>query len=145
MVWIFFRIHHHYQYVAKVLTTQGEIVNTAPRPVETIILVGDVHRETMRLVEFANSLGVPWKALHIAVNEERVDVERKWQERVGIGELVVLKSPYRSLTRPLHSYVKRRLKHNPGGLSMSCSANCVRATRSRRFCTRTPTLSSSLP
>jgi amino acid transporter len=116
MVWVFFKIHHHYQYVAKVLTTQGEIVNTAPRPVETIVLVGDVHRETMRLVEFANSLGVPWKAVHIAVNEGRVaDVERKWQERVGIGELVVLKSPYRSLTRPLHSYVKRRLRHNPGG------------------------------
>ena len=36
-------------------------------------------------------------------------------ERVGAGELVVLKSPYRSLTRPLHSYVKRRLKQNPGG------------------------------
>jgi hypothetical protein len=83
---------------------------------ETIVLVGDVHRETLRLVEFANSLGLPWKAVHIAVHEERVaDIQRKWQERVGAGELVVLKSPYRSLTRPLHSYVKRRLKQNPGG------------------------------
>ena len=34
------------------------------------MLVGDVHRETMRLVELANSLGVPWKAVHIAVNED---------------------------------------------------------------------------
>jgi hypothetical protein len=116
LVWIFFRIHHHYQHVAKVLTTEGETVRLAPRPIETILLVGDVHRETMRLVEFAIALGVPWKAVHIAVNEERVaDVQRKWQERVGIGELVILKSPYRSLTRPLHSYVKRRLRHNPGG------------------------------
>ena len=80
------------------------------------MLVGDVHRETMRLVEFAISLGVPWKAVHIAVNEDRVaDVQRKWEERVGVGELVVLKSPYRSVTRPLHQYIKRRLKHNPGG------------------------------
>ena len=31
------------------------------------------------------------------------------------GELLVLRSPYRSLTRPLHCYVKRRLKQNPGG------------------------------
>ena len=70
----------------------------------------------MRLVEFAISLGVPWKAVHIAVNEARVDdVQRKWEERVGVGELVVLKSPYRSVTRPLHQYIKRRLKHNPGG------------------------------
>ena len=116
LVWIFFRIHHHYKHVAKVLTTEGETVRLAPRPIETIVLVGDVHRETMRLVEFAISLGGPWKAVHIAVNEDRVaDVRRKWQERVGVGELVVLQSPYRSVTRPLHQYVKRRLKHNPGG------------------------------
>lgn len=116
LVWVFFTIHHHYQRVARVLSTEGETVSLAPRPVETIILVGDVHRETMRLVEFANSLGVPWKALHIAVNTEKVaEVERKWQERVGVGELVVLPSPYRSVTRPLHSYVKRRLKQNRGG------------------------------
>ena len=116
LVWVFFRIHHHYKHVAKVLTTEGETISLAPRPIETIVLVGDVHRETMRLVEFAISLGVPWKAVHIAVNEDRVaDVQRKWEERVGVGELVVLQSPYRSVTRPLHQYIKRRLKHNPGG------------------------------
>jgi hypothetical protein len=116
LVWVFSRIHSHYLHVAKVLTTEGETVRLAPRPIETIVLVGDVHRETMRLVEFAISLGVPWKGVHIAVNEERVaDVQRKWQERVGVGELLVLKSPYRSLTRPLHSYVRRRLRHTPGG------------------------------
>ncbi|MBK8049022.1 MAG: hypothetical protein IPK16_19070 [Anaerolineales bacterium] len=32
-----------------------------------------------------------------------------------MGELAILRSPYRSVTRPLHSYVKRRLKQNPGG------------------------------
>jgi amino acid transporter len=116
LVWVFSRIHLHYRHVAQVLTTEGATINLAPRPIETIILVGDVHRETMRLVEFAISLGVPWKAVHIAVNEERTaEVQRKWQERVGVGELMVLKSPYRSLTRPLHNYVKRRLKQNPGG------------------------------
>jgi amino acid transporter len=116
MVWLLFTIHHHYQRVARLLSAHGEKVNLASRPVETIVLVGDVHRETLRLVEFANSLGLPWKAVHIAVHEERVaDIQRKWQERVGAGELVVLKSPYRSVTQPLHSYVKRRLKQNPGG------------------------------
>lgn len=116
LVWVFSRIHQHYQHVAQVLTTEGATANLAPRPVETLVLVGDVHRETMRLVEFAISLGVPWKAVHIGVNEERTaEVQRKWEERVGMGELMVLKSPYRSLTRPLHSYVKRRLKQTPGG------------------------------
>jgi hypothetical protein len=116
LVWLFSRVHHHYRQVAAVLTTEGATARLAPRPIETIVLIGDVHRETLRLVEFAISLGVPWQGVHIAVNEERVaDVQRKWQERVGIGELLVLKSPYRSLTRPLHSYVRRRLRHTPGG------------------------------
>jgi len=61
-------------------------------------------------------LGVPWTPLHIAVHPERVPkIKRKWQTRVGIGELVVISSPYRSLTRPLRTYIEKRLKHNPDG------------------------------
>lgn len=118
LVYVFERIHGHYQTVARVLSTEGETYRLRRRHVETLLLVGDVHRETMRLVEFANSLGVPWKAVHIAVNEERVaDVRRKWAERIGndVGELVILPSPFRSVTRPLHHYVRRRLKENPDG------------------------------
>ncbi|MBK8050928.1 MAG: permease [Anaerolineales bacterium] len=37
LVWVFFRIHHHYKYVAKVLTTEGATV-VLPRAVETIVL-----------------------------------------------------------------------------------------------------------
>ena len=116
LVWLFFTIHHHYRRVAEALSTEGEKISRERRPVETIILVSDIHRETMRLVEVANSMGLPWTAVHIAVNEEKVtDIQRKWQERIGMGELLVLKSPYRSVTQPLHSYVKRRLRQNPGG------------------------------
>ncbi|CAN5437804.1 APC family permease [soil metagenome] len=113
---LFMRIHRHYKSVAHILSTAGQHVAQRQRRLETIVLVGDVHRETLRLVEFANSLGVPWTPVHIAVHEERVeDIKRKWKERVGIGELVVVASPYRSLTRPLRVYVEKRLKHNPGG------------------------------
>jgi amino acid transporter len=116
LVWIFFRIHRHYMDVAQILSTATTQFDPTPRPVETVILVGDVHRETLRLVEFANSLGVPWTAVHIAVHEDRVaDIQRKWKERVGIGELVILRSPFRSLTRPLRQYVERRLKQHPDG------------------------------
>ncbi|MDQ3247774.1 MAG: APC family permease [Chloroflexota bacterium] len=116
MLWLFLRIHRHYQEVAQVLSTAGQHVTERRRPVETIVLVGDVHRETLRLVEFANGLGVPWTPVHIAVHEERVpEIKRKWAERVGIGELTVVRSPYRSLTQPLRSYIEKRLRANPGG------------------------------
>lgn len=115
LVWIFTRIHRHYGHVAAILSTAGQRIDPQKRHVQAIVLVSDVHRETLKLVEFANSLNVPWKAVHIAVNEERVaDVQRKWAERVGIGELVIVRSPYRSLTRPLRQYVAKLLRQDPG-------------------------------
>lgn len=116
LVWLFFTIHHHYQHVAAALSTAGEKLNQERRPVETIVLVSDVHRETMRLIEAANSLGLPWKAIHIAVDPERVpDIQRKWQERIGMGDLIVLQSPFRSVTAPLRSYIAKWMRQNPGG------------------------------
>ena len=116
LLWLFFRIHHHYRHVANMMSTAGQQFQQTIHPVRTIVLVSDVHRETMRLVEFAQSLGVPWEAVHIAVHEERVaDIQRKWQERIGIGELVIVPSLYRSLTRPLRWYIEKALKENPQG------------------------------
>ena len=48
--------------------------------VDTVVLVADIHRETMKLIDFAQSLERPWKAVHVAVDEERVeDIKRKWK------------------------------------------------------------------
>ncbi|MGL4650416.1 MAG: APC family permease, partial [Caldilineaceae bacterium] len=116
LVWVFTRIHRHYKSVAVILSTAGQHASDERRPMQAIVLVGDVHRETLKLVEFAHSLGVPWKAVHIAVNEERVaDIQKKWAERVGMGELVIVRSPFRSLTRPLRSYVEKLLRQQKGG------------------------------
>ena len=114
LIWTFFRIHRHYKHVAHVMSTEGQHVETMPRKVRALVLVGDVHRETLRLVEFANSLGVPWDAVHVAVNEDRVaSIQQKWAERVGLGNLVILRSPYRSLSRPIRRYVMQLLQENP--------------------------------
>lgn len=114
LLWLFFRIHHHYRDVARTMSTAGQHLNQQRHRVHTIVLVADVHRETMRLIEFAQSLGVTWEALHIAVYEGRIaDIQRKWEERVGIGQLTIVPSPYRSLTLPLRAYIEKRLKGQP--------------------------------
>lgn len=106
LVYLFFRIHRHYQNVAEALSLRGVPVDTMPRPVQTLILVDDVHAETVRLVDFAKSLGHPWQALHVGVNPDRIDLVRaKWDERIGEGELVILPSPFRYLAEPLRAYV----------------------------------------
>jgi len=115
LVYIFFRIHNHYEEVRKALSLQGVTPNIKVRPVQTLILVDDVHAETARLVSFAKSLGHPWRAVHIAVNPEKADqVKTRWKERIGEGEIEIIPSPYRHLAAPIREYVISLLKKHPG-------------------------------
>jgi len=116
LVLIFFRIHSHYQRVARALSMEGVRPAIHERPVQTIVLIDDVHNETARLVNFAKSLGHPWTALHVAINPEKTRIVRKkWEERIGEGELVVLESPYRLLSDPIAQYVEQIREKDPDG------------------------------
>jgi hypothetical protein len=118
LVFIFFRIHYHYRDVARLLSLEGVPVDVDKRPVQTIILVDDVHAETALLVNFAKSLDHPWHAVHIAVNPDKVEVIRKkWQDRIGEGELVVIPSPYRLLAEPLRQYIEELQARTPGSFA----------------------------
>jgi amino acid transporter len=115
LVFIFFRIHYHYKDVAKALSLAGRPVDVEPRPVQTIILVDDVHAETARLVNFAKSLQRPWHAVHVALNPDKVDlVKDKWNKRIGEGELVILPSPFRLLADPIREYIEKLQAEQPG-------------------------------
>ncbi len=115
LVLIFFRIHRHYKDVAKALSWESVPPDTTPRPVKTLILVDDVHMETVRLVNFAKSLQHPWQAIHVGVNPEKSEkIVEKWQKRIGEGELVILPSPYRLLAEPIREYVESLQQENPG-------------------------------
>jgi len=113
LVFIFFRIHYHYRDVALQLSRENA-VPLQVRSVQTLILVDNVHAQTVRLVNFARSLGHPWHAVHIAVKPEMVAVvQKKWQERIGEGELKIIDSPYRLLAEPLEQYIEDILQHQP--------------------------------
>jgi amino acid transporter len=106
LIWIFFRIHHHYQRVASQLSLKGLKISPHPASVRTLLLIDSVHAGTLRQINFALSLGHRWEAIHIAVNPERAaEVQRQWAERIGIGKLKILESPYRSVSEPLRDYI----------------------------------------
>ncbi len=116
LVFIFFRIHYHYRDVARALSLEGIPVDTTPHQVHTLILVDDVHAETVRMVNFAKSLGHPWRAIHIGLNPDKIDVVKaKWQQRIGEGELVIIPSPYRLLAEPLREYIEQIQAEDPDG------------------------------
>ncbi|MEP6986320.1 MAG: APC family permease, partial [Chloroflexota bacterium] len=115
LVWIFFRIHHHYRSVAKALSLDSSPPELGTRSVQTLILIDDVHAETVRLVNFAKSLQHPWQAIHVAINPEKAEkIKKKWLQRIGEGDLVIIESPYRTLGEPIRDYIEQVQEANPG-------------------------------
>jgi amino acid transporter len=116
LVFIFFRIHGHYKSVAKALSMDSGIrPDGDPRTVQTLILVDRVHAETVRMVNFAKSLGHPWKAIHVGINPDTVkETQTRWQQRIGEGELVILDSPFRQLSEPIEDYIRKIQSENSG-------------------------------
>lgn len=114
LVYLFLRVHNHYRNVARILSLSKRRVRPLPHAVKTVMLVDDVHFGTVRVVEFAKSLGRPWTAIHVDYNDRKTHVvQKKWHDRVGEGELKILASPYRRLTEPICEYVRSELDKNP--------------------------------
>lgn len=113
-VFLFSRIHRHYKDVARVLSLSKAMVKPTPHPVKTIVLIDDVHRGTVRVVDFAKSLGREWTPVHVDYDDRKTElVQQKWRERVGEGELTIIPSPYRRLVEPIREYVQSELEKNP--------------------------------
>lgn len=117
LVFIFFRIHRHYQEVAHALSLKYHPpVDVKPRCSRTLILVDTVHAQTVQMVNFAKALGHPWHAVHVSTNPERTaEAVKKWKERIGEGELVIIESPYRLLAEPLRDYLIDLRTEEPDG------------------------------
>lgn len=106
LVFFFWRVHLHYSNVARMLS----IKHGAPMPqthrLTTIVLVDDVHRGTIRVVEFAKSMAPDWYGVHVAYDDRKTEiVERKWAQLIG-GELHIVPSPYRRLVDTVLDYVR---------------------------------------
>jgi len=115
LVIAFFRVHHHYQQVKQALSLQARPIDVRTHPVETIVLINDIHQGTMQMVSFAKSLGKPWVAVHVAVRPEKTArVLQKWNDYLGDhGSLYVIPSPYRSLAGPVVKLVREIKREHP--------------------------------
>jgi amino acid transporter len=110
LVLMFRSIHGHYVRVARQLSTEGlvrlqQIHNTV------IVPISGIHRGVITALQYAKSIsnGDGVKAVYVDLDEDATRKLREKWERWGTGvELVVLQSPYRSLTRPLLRYVDRQ-------------------------------------
>jgi hypothetical protein len=81
----------------------------------SILLVPRVHAGIVSALRYAKLVGLDGTvALHVVLNEKTLPETRRLWEKYGEGvPLVVLSSPYRSLTRPVLDYIDEQLEQNP--------------------------------
>jgi hypothetical protein len=106
LVLLFRAIHGHYQEVAKQLSTEG-MEKLRQLKHEVLVPISGVHRGVIYALEYARSIAPDHvTAVYVDVNEEATRKLREKWEQWGSGvKLVVLPSPYRSLSRPLLRYI----------------------------------------
>ncbi|PYS82654.1 MAG: amino acid permease [Acidobacteria bacterium] len=107
LVLMFRSIHKHYVRVAKQLSTEG-LVQLHEIKNMVVVPISGIHRGVISALQYAKSISTDGgvKAVYVDLDEDATNkLQQKW-ERWGSGvELVVLQSPYRSLTRPLLRYI----------------------------------------
>ena len=108
LVFMFRKVHRHYEEVAAQLTME---TTETLRPIrhEVIVPISGIHRGVVRALEYAKSIAPGHvTAVYVDLDEEATKTLRdKWKKFASDIELVVLASPYRALTRPLLRYVNR--------------------------------------
>jgi hypothetical protein len=98
-------VKRHYEMVAAQLTLRDW--TPEPETHNTVILpISGVHRAVIKALRYAKSLSPDVRAVYVETDPKSTEDLRKQWETWGAGvPLVVLRSPYRSLMRPLLDYV----------------------------------------
>ena len=116
LVFIFFQINRHYRSVARQLSLENYRPQQGMRH-HMLVLASDIHRGVIPAVQYARSLSADVKAIHVSVDPDRESrVRERWMLYSRGVPLVVLDSPYRSLTEPIMEYIDRLQEQEPRSL-----------------------------
>ncbi|HQV69197.1 MAG TPA: APC family permease [Thermoflexales bacterium] len=116
LVFVFFRIHHHYKDVALALSTSDQKLRPHKHDMLTVVMVDDVHAGTVEMVDFAMSEGNEWTAVHLDDNPAKTaKTIAKWNERMLADsgkELTIVPCPYRNLSETAVEFIQQKLREN---------------------------------
>jgi amino acid transporter len=114
MIALFVTIRRHYDDVAVQLSVEGVTPRPAPAGHSVLVLVGDVHRGMLPAIEYAQALSPNARGVYVEVDPEQTRrFEERWAKFAGGMPLVVLRSPYRSVTGPLQDYLDLVQRQEP--------------------------------
>jgi amino acid transporter len=118
LVFSFRRIRHHYVVVGRQLSIQGEPKPMGPPPQHRVIVpVSGIHKGVIEALSYARSISKDIVACYIDITPRITErIIGEW-ERYGMGiELKILRSPYRSVTRPLLEFIENESLKHPEGM-----------------------------
>jgi amino acid transporter len=107
IIGMFLAIEKHYRNAAKQLSLEG--LELPPQLRNTVIVpVSTLHRGAINALKYAEAIA-PGNvtAVHINMDPEQTrKIQERWPKWGGDIPLIVLESPYRSLVRPLLTYIE---------------------------------------
>jgi amino acid transporter len=105
LVWMCIRIRAHYDEVAAHLTMERPARRRQFRHT-VLLLASGVHQGILPAAEYARSLAEDVRAVYVEIDPERTETFMlRWRQFVPDIPLVVLPSPFRSLTEPIMAYL----------------------------------------
>jgi amino acid transporter len=110
LVWMFRAIHRHYEAVANQLSLQEfELAQIRQIADVAIVPMGDIHRGTLRAIQYAKQISNNVRAINIATSEDmRARIQRRWERFSAVTEgveLIIIDYEYRDLLTPLVDYI----------------------------------------
>lgn len=108
LVTVFRAIRNHYAEVARLLRLPYNVKLSPPKDNRIIVFVSGIHKGIIPALEYARSLSKSCVAVFIEIDPlETENIMRRWAEWAPDIELIVLHSPYRSITRPINDFLDR--------------------------------------
>jgi hypothetical protein len=119
MVLLFLGISHHYRRFEQERTFDLPAHSQEIRH-RFVVPIAQLDRAAIQSLAYARSLSPHVTAVHVVVDEERVEQLQadweKWQKQIAVEEkmhLLIIESPYRSLLRPLLAYIDTINQRHP--------------------------------
>jgi amino acid transporter len=122
LVWMFWRIKHHYECITREIDRPVKLQTGKLRPPVVIIPIDSWNCVTERALRFGLEMSDDITALHVTTeNEDAEGLRKTWVEQVekparaaksAVPRLEIIESPYRQIYEPILKFVHKMEKKN---------------------------------
>jgi hypothetical protein len=118
LVFVALKIQRHYLSIADQLSIKGPMINGSEFTHHSVLIpVSGMHRAVLGAIRYAKSLTSDIEALYVDINPAATEKMRAdWQKYETKVPLLILDSPYRSITEPILDHIAKIRSAHEGGI-----------------------------